>query len=171
MACDQKTNQCPEFEYQCLVNPFFNGTLEGCGPVIQIFHNACAEFNIHNGSGVIQGSQSKERECQKCPPVYPSNNSYMYQECYDHVKRPTESDPTKKNGTLLSTTLMVTRQPTIPTENKEDKSWTDVTMAVIIMIPGCLVFGIAFMVIKRQCRANGTPVNQSESEEESVGLA
>ncbi|XP_062593432.1 uncharacterized protein LOC134254924 [Saccostrea cucullata] len=109
-ACHLIPNECPTFEYHCVVNRFFNGTYEVCAPIKQIVLWLCTEFN--KGGGVIQGSQHEKGFCRSCPVVYDSNKSYEFPECYDRVIRDVENISIKKEYQEFSTGFVNTETST-----------------------------------------------------------
>eukprot|EP00105_Crassostrea_gigas_P002560 XP_011415128.1 PREDICTED: uncharacterized protein LOC105319324 [Crassostrea gigas] len=75
-----------QFQYHCVINAWWNATLEVCALNRTIF-GYCTEYNI-NGT-VIQDNYGAD--CTKfkppCPSSYNSAEAYKYQTCYDLVNR------------------------------------------------------------------------------------
>ncbi|XP_056014911.1 uncharacterized protein LOC125674690 isoform X2 [Ostrea edulis] len=80
-GCHNMKNSCGSFEYHCVINAWQNETIEVCSTVINIVGNVCAEYSF-GGRRIQRNSNTK---CATCPPVYKSNESYKYSECYSQA--------------------------------------------------------------------------------------
>nr|XP_022290024.1 uncharacterized protein LOC111101727 [Crassostrea virginica]XP_022290025.1 uncharacterized protein LOC111101727 [Crassostrea virginica] len=102
-SCSKYSHKCSSFVYHCVINVWENETLEVCAPRKIIVGKVCAEFN--DGGKSIQ--RHIRRKCKTCPKVYPSNESYKYEECYSYVKRHVQrsqnSTPFQKTTIQLDT--------------------------------------------------------------------
>ncbi|XP_062582964.1 uncharacterized protein LOC134244728 [Saccostrea cucullata] len=87
--CSKISQNCSsddQFLYHCLINSWENSTLEVCARRVNII-GKCAEYN-YDGA-VVQEHMNADCKNFKnpCPDVYLSDTAYLYQECYNIVKR------------------------------------------------------------------------------------
>nr|XP_022286396.1 uncharacterized protein LOC111099409 [Crassostrea virginica]XP_022286397.1 uncharacterized protein LOC111099409 [Crassostrea virginica] len=80
--CSQFKHACSSFEYHCVINTWMNETVEVCAPQKYIVGKVCAEYNF--GGNSIQ--RNTKASCERCPDVYNSAESFLYQECYRYVE-------------------------------------------------------------------------------------
>lgn len=91
--CDDPAKLCSEPErlvYHCVINTYVNQTLEVCAYAQHIVLGKCTSYSI--SGNVIQ--ENWMTDCSKfkenaCPPFYRSNEAYMYQGCYQLIKKST----------------------------------------------------------------------------------
>ncbi|XP_052708340.1 uncharacterized protein LOC128183394 [Crassostrea angulata] len=150
-GCERMTYSCSSFEYHCVINAWGNETIEVCAPRLNIVGNACAEYN--QGGTRIQRNEIVP--CKNCPPFYFSNESFKYQECYEHVKNAKTSLTTQrtiKSISVESTEEKVYQSTSItPMENSarplQSIGYQNTPSHIIIIISVCVVVCLAGILI------------------------
>ncbi|XP_062583332.1 uncharacterized protein LOC134245085 isoform X2 [Saccostrea cucullata] len=93
-SCSSIPQNCSSndtFLYHCLINSWENATLEVCARRVNII-GKCAEYN-YDGAVVQEHMSSDCKDFKNpCPDVYLSDTAYLYQECYNIVKRKHSQD-------------------------------------------------------------------------------
>ncbi|XP_048749826.2 uncharacterized protein LOC125661723 isoform X2 [Ostrea edulis] len=75
-ACEENTS----FKYHCLVNAYWNATLEICAAEVSIVGHYCPEYNEYGN--LIQ--EHHGTVCKACPFYYYSTEIYKYPCCFQH---------------------------------------------------------------------------------------
>ncbi|XP_052691098.1 uncharacterized protein LOC128168967 [Crassostrea angulata] len=149
-GCEKMANSCLSFEYHCVINAWGNETIEVCAPKLQIVGNNCAEYS--------QGGKRIQRNgivpCKNCPSHYFSNETFKYQECYEHVKNAKTAHTTQlttESISVESTEENVYQSTSVtPMENSArlvQNIDNQNTMSHIIIICVCVVVGLAGIII------------------------
>lgn len=149
-GCEKMAHSCSSFEYHCVINAWGNETIEVCAPSLKIIGNVCAEYS--------QGGKRIQRNgfvpCKNCPSVYFSNESFNYQECYEHVNNAktsyttqstTDSMSMESTGEIVNPSTSITHMENIarPFQNIDNPN----TPSHIIIISVCVVVGLAGILI------------------------
>lgn len=149
-GCEKMAHSCLSFEYHCVINAWGNETIEVCAPKLQIVGNNCAEYS--------QGGKRIQRNgnvpCKNCSSHYFSNESFKYQECYEHVKNAKTSHTTQlttESISVESTEEKVYQSTSVtPMENSArlvQNIDNQTTPSHIIIISVCVVVGLAGIII------------------------
>nr|XP_034316570.1 uncharacterized protein LOC105322857 [Crassostrea gigas] len=149
-GCEQMAHFCSSSEYHCVINAWGNETIEVCAPKQQIVGNTCAEYS--QGGKRIQ--RNRNVPCRNCPSFYQSNESFNYQECYEHVKNAKTSRTTQlttESISVESTEEKVNQSTSVtPMENSArlvQNIDNQNTPSHIIIISVCVVIGLAGIII------------------------
>lgn len=140
MNCEGFQQNCTEknnYVYHCLINPWGNGTIEVCAPVVLIAGHFCAEFN-KGGARVQTQYRSK---CNTCPIIYKSSEIFKYQECYK-VQKTYEMSTNQQITENVSLKNMSNSQGG---ENRNDIETTDAEDKPVKLILG-IAFGFLFLL-------------------------
>lgn len=176
MQCEMYLQNCTHksfFVYHCLINPWSNGTIEVCAPMVKILGNRCAEFNI--GGKIVQSNY--EKTCQLCPFRYNSSESYKYQECYKLAKKP-ELTTIQSTSSKELTHITVGGKPNNVSYSRNNtqkpgSGFKEQNTVIIVVTLACVTFflicAIAFYSIRkiRRCKRKETRENTNPREVET----
>lgn len=85
-----------EFLYHCVINSYFNQTVELCAKERLVHLGFCAEYSF--SANKIQGSLKVKcnDSSPQCPIVYNSTQAYRYQGCY-HLSKKNQTKEARTN--------------------------------------------------------------------------
>nr|XP_022287101.1 uncharacterized protein LOC111099894 isoform X2 [Crassostrea virginica]XP_022287102.1 uncharacterized protein LOC111099894 isoform X2 [Crassostrea virginica]XP_022287103.1 uncharacterized protein LOC111099894 isoform X2 [Crassostrea virginica] len=131
-----------------------NGTVEVCAPKRNIIGKVCAEYNY--GGKTIQ--RHSKAHCKKCPQVYVSLKSFLYQECYKYVQNyitsqdittlpPTRATADSSLPTLSSKASDVFEEISSTTTESIAKGTDNHSLIVIISLVCIIAVAVIMLII------------------------
>lgn len=158
--CAAYASQCSEperLEYHCVINPFFNQTLEVCAYAQNIVLGFCTEYSL--SGNMIQ--QSAHTACltfteNSCPVFYRSTEAHKFPGCYDLTKKSALNTEDRESTMKVPTATAIhpaksSKSDLSGNENKLSIILLVLTTACTLMIVGFHIFSICYRV-RRQNR-------------------
>lgn len=151
--CAAYASQCAEPEklvYHCVVDGYINQILEVCAYEEFIVLGYCTYYNVEeNFISPNFNARCKEFLKNPCPDVYHSTEAYKYQGCYELTKK---SGKHFEEITQIGSSIAVISASTVSTVNrngKEDVTYTDYSIAFIMILILNLIFCIGLLYFFR----------------------
>lgn len=138
LAFIQNCTETVKFKYHCVMNELEDEFLEVCAPEYYI-HDACTEYNTY-GAVIQPHYRLKCSEVDPpCPDRYLSTDAYLYEGCYNAVK---------KNKDRILTETRIT--------GSEDKNFYMLIFLVLLLVSAAVI-----IFVRKQAKTHFPCCNES----------
>lgn len=164
LAFIQNCTETVKFKYHCVMNELEDEFLEVCAPEYYI-HDACTEYNTY-GAVIQPHYRLKCSEVDPpCPGRYLSTDAYLYEGCYDAVKK--NKDRILTGTWVISNGSVIINGSRIPERiaGSEDNNFYMLIFLVLVLVSEAVI-----IFVRRQPKTHLPCCNEYEVEDHTTAL-